>query len=279
MIFLLDKYKYSKQYHNEMCRLLGVVGSKPTDLSFSLLRADKPFKNLCRANPDGWGLGWYEKKKAKLFKEGIPCAESGRLPVLAKEARSNIIIAHVRLGTGGEPAERNSHPFRYRNWLFAHNGRVDRKHLLNLLQGKFRKEIKGETDSEVYFLWLLQNIEKHKAVIKGARSAVKEIISREYGSLNFLLSDGKKLCAFRYSKSDKEYYSLYVLKRNPSEELGHLKLLSKETKALLQSKSLKRERSVLVCSEKLTREGWKNISFGNLLEIDSELGVREIKVL
>jgi len=69
----------------------------------------------------------------KYFKEGISAQTSNQFLPLSKEVSSNIIIAHVRKGTGAVPAERNSHPFKYKNWLFAHNGSVDRENLLALL--------------------------------------------------------------------------------------------------------------------------------------------------
>lgn len=51
-----------------MCRLLGVIANKPVDLEFSFLKADKPFRELGRTNPDGWGIGWYENGLAKVDK-------------------------------------------------------------------------------------------------------------------------------------------------------------------------------------------------------------------
>jgi len=38
-----------------MCRLFGLTANKPVDVEFSLLEADKPFRNLGEKNPDGWG--------------------------------------------------------------------------------------------------------------------------------------------------------------------------------------------------------------------------------
>lgn len=258
-----------------MCRLLGLVANKPVDLSFSLER----FKEFSIKNPDGWGIGWYKNDSAHVFKESIPAEKSGEFPKLQKEVTSNIIIAHVRKSTGGAPPSKmNSHPFEYKNWLFAHNGYVDREYLLSLLSEEYRSKLKGETDSEVYFYWILQNIEEHENVIAGIKQAIKQVIGKKYGGLNFLLSNGEILYAFRYSSHSRSYYSLYKLTRKPSSP-GPLSWLSHDTKALMESKRLKGEKAVLVCSEKLTKENWEEIGFGNLLEIDTNLRTKEMRIL
>ena len=191
-----------------MCRLLGMVANQPVDLEFSIER----FKNLARDNPDGWGIGWYEGNRPKIFKQGISALDRGsELSRVSQSVRSRIIIAHVREGTGAVPAGRNSHPFSHQNWLFAHNGSVNREHLFSLLSKGYRRAVKGETDSEVYFYWLLQNIVGCGNIIFGIDQALKQIMPRPHAGLNFLLSDGRRLYAFRYSKQSKDYYSLYKI--------------------------------------------------------------------
>jgi glutamine amidotransferase len=258
-----------------MCRLLGLVANKPVDIEFSLQR----FKEFSTYNPDGWGIGWYENNSPKVFREGISANDKkSQLPNLSREVRSKIIIAHVRKGTGAPPSEINSHPFQYKNWIFAHNGSVDRDYLFSLLRDEYRKELKGETDSEVYFYWILQCVEESKDVIEGIEKSIDKVTRKSYSGLNFLLSDGKCLYAFRYSSSSRDYYSLWLLKREPSKS-GPLEFESQETKALLCSKSLKGERAVLVCSEPLTKEKWKEIQFGNMLIIQPDLNTREVRIL
>lgn len=257
-----------------MCRLLGMIANKSVDLEFSLER----FKEHSADNPDGWGIGWYENNSPKVFKQGIPAkAKDSKLHTLSKEVLSKIIIAHVRKRTGTEPSERNSHPFKYKNWLFAHNGSVDRGYFFSLLRSEYKNELKGETDSEVYFYWILQNIENYGDALTGIKEAIKKIIQRDYSGLNFLLSNGKSLYAFRYSSRSHSYYSLYKLKRDHSER-GPLELKSEKTKALLRSKSLKGEKAILVCSEELTREeggSWEEVKLGNILIITSDLSMKE----
>ena len=187
---------------------------------------------------------------------------------------------HVRKGTGAVSSEQNSHPFKYKNWIFAHNGCVERKYLLPLLTDEHEEKLEGETDSEVYFYWLLRCIDKEQDTVKGIKRAIEAVVKRNYTGLNFLLSNGSNLYVFRYSKYSRDYYTLYNLERNPS-EYGPIELFSKETKAIIHSKSQKGEKAVLVCSEKLTDEKcekWKEIRFGNLLIIDSKLKMNLVEI-
>jgi len=254
-----------------MCRLLGIIANKPIDLEFSLER----FKEFASRNPDGWGIGWYEEGKPKIFKEGISALDSNKFPTFSKEVKSKIIITHVRRGTVGEPSEKNSHPFQYGNWIFAHNGSVDREYLLSQLKEEYKNNLKGETDSEVYFYYLLQYIKESDDIVEGIKKAIDKIIKSSYTGLNFLLSDGNNLYAFRYPQD----YSLYKLKRDPSTP-EPIEYLSGETEALIKSKSLKGEKAILVCSEKLTKcENWQEIKIGTLLVINNDLKIEEVKII
>lgn len=253
-----------------MCRLLGMVANRPADLEFSL----KKFKDLARDNPDGWGIGWYENNRPKTFKQGISALDSrSELARISKTVRSRIIIAHVREGTGAVPADRNSHPFSYKNWLFVHNGSLDREYLLPLLDAEYRLAIQGETDSEIYFYWLLQNIIGCGNIVFGIIQALKGIMPRPYTGLNFLLSDGCRLYAFRYSKKSKDYYSLLRLERKCADSVPR-ELVSQKTGVSLRSKSGNQEQAVLICSEKLTSENWQEIGNGKILMVRPDLQIR-----
>lgn len=259
-----------------MCRLLGIVANKPVDLQFSLER----FKQFTVGNPDGWGIGWYKDSRAIVFKQGLTATSpSSQFNKLSKDVKSKIIVAHIRKGTNGEPSERNSHPFSSMNWLFAHNGSVDRGLLLGLLSPHMKKAIRGETDSEPFFYHILQSIEECNGVVEGITKAVKTAVSGNHAGLNFLLSDGQSMFALRYANGSRSYYSLYHTKRDPSCH-DPLELRSRETGALLRTKSLRGESAVLVCSEKLTdEEDWKGVGWGNLLCIGPGLETEEIGIL
>ena len=260
-----------------MCRLLGLISNKPVDLTFSL----ELFKGLSEKNPDGWGIGFYDTNfQPKLYKEGMSAIDpESQLSRVSKEVVSHVIIAHVRKkGTDDAPATKvNSHPFKYNNWLFAHNGKIDREYLFRLLDNKYRFALEGKTDSEVYFFWILQHIEKSGNEIAAIRNALKEMKPRYHTGMNFLLTNGMTLYAFRYTGTDQEKYPLYWLKREPSKP-EPIEFVFQETSAVMQSKSLQGEKAVLVCSEKLTRENWSEIPLGFLLEINQNLITKKINI-
>jgi predicted glutamine amidotransferase len=255
-----------------MCRLFGLRANQPVDVEFSLATGPKTVQKLGEEHPNGWGIGWYEGSSPVVTKEPISAAESKELRRAAAHVHSRIVIAHVRKATCGEVSEVNCHPFRYNDWLFAHNGWVkDRESLLSKLDVTHRAAIRGETDSEVYFHWVIQNVEKTGTVLEGLRSALQEVTN--YTGLNFILADGTNLYAYRNASRSPNYYSLFFLTRDP-EGSGFEELHSHEVQALIQSKRLRGEKAVLVCSEQLTNESWQEIPFGGLLVVGDDLSTR-----
>jgi glutamine amidotransferase len=251
-----------------MCRLLGLIANKEVDLRFSLLGGPKTLRTLSQHNHDGWGIGYYKGGNPVVDKEPAPAHSSKEYRRAAAEGQSRIFIAHVRSATTGARTEANTHPFQHKGWLFAHNGSVDREYLLAQLDDQHRRAVQGETDSEVLFHWLLQNIEGRGSVGEGVKAAVNAI--RDYSSLNFLLSDGSTLHAFRQARSNPSYYTLFYLIRTPSDPRPE-ELSSSDVAVLLQSKALRGERAVLVCSERLTDESWVDIPAGSLVSVGSDL--------
>ncbi len=260
-----------------MCRLFGLVANKKVNVSFSFEKADIPFQSLGKSNPDGWGIGYYDMQGLKVFKEPINIQNSNEVEKIAKDVESNIIIAHVRKASKGSKKKENTHPFSYKNWVFAHNGTVYKKdELKEKLKPEYKQKIKGETDSEVLFYWVLQNINDEGGdPIKGIKKAVSNIKSKEEASsLNFILSDGNNMYVLRKAFKNIDYYSLYFLNRNP-ENKNTTKFKSNETKMLIKSKASNKEKAVIVCSEKLTNdENWQCINNNELLIITKELEIK-----
>jgi glutamine amidotransferase len=70
------------------------------------------------------------------------------------------LIGHVRHATVGSLRTENTHPFRYRAWLFAHSGTIGgyerlRERLLQAQPEFLRRNVRGETDSELLFYLFL----------------------------------------------------------------------------------------------------------------------------
>jgi glutamine amidotransferase len=251
-----------------MCRLFGLRANRPVDVEFSLVSGPKPFREFGKQNPSGWGIGWYEDGAASVKKEPLPAHQSPALNQAVAEVKSAIVLAHVRFATCGDPKLDNCHPFSSGNWLFAHNGGVDRYSLWAQLDGHRRTAVRGDTDSEVLFHWILQHVEREGDIVAGLRKALPAV--RVKSAVNFLLSDGSSLYAYRNAVKSLDRYSLFYLLRNPHEH-GLESLQSKEVGALLRSKALHDEKAILVCSERLTSEDWKPLENGRLLVITESL--------
>lgn len=248
-----------------MCRLLAVVANQPVDLRFSLERFQKAH---AQRNPDGWGVGWWEPTgQPRCEKEPSSAAASGTYADTIARARAPVFICHVRKATCGANTRANTHPFIHDDWMFAHNGCVSRDALLQRLDARYREALQGETDSEVYFLWILQNVAAAEDPIAGIAMALREVRRSRYTGLNFLLSDGRDVYAYREAATDQDDYSLFYLERDPGRS-PHLAVSSRQTSALLEIKLALGERAVLVCSEPLTRdEEWKALEPGQLLRV------------
>ncbi|MCM8772327.1 MAG: class II glutamine amidotransferase [Candidatus Omnitrophica bacterium] len=250
-----------------MCRLFGIVANKKVDIKFSMLEASRSFKLQGKKNPDGWGVGWYEEGKVKIVKYGENAFYSNRFDELVKQLKAEIIIAHVRDASCGNTSDENAHPFGYNNWIFAHNGTINKKRIENLLKEPYSQNFTSEPiDSEIYFRYIIQCIEEKKDVIKGIEEGVKEVIKEGCCGANFLLSDGEKLYAFKYGRD------LFYLKRD---KLTGLSFKSKETNlnALIKSKMASSEKAILVATERLTDENWQILNDGDLLIIDKLLQI------
>lgn len=259
-----------------MCRLFGLIANKEVDIRFSFIQASPSFQSLGQANPDGWGIGWYEKNKPVVKKDPIPAHVSDTALRVAENINSRIIVSHVRKATTGVRSKKNCHPFSSGDWLFAHNGCIDRNSLIKCLEEPFKMAISGETDSEVYFLYILQNIKNEGDVIVGIKKAINEVRKYDHTGLNFILTDGISLYGYRDAISNINYYTLYYLKRVTYGK-DPINFRSKELNTLLESKSLNHEKAVIICSERLTEEDWIEIPLRSLLIASRELEIKIIK--
>ncbi len=142
-----------------MARLFGLIGNR-ADLAGRVLELERDAlrvpTGVFPGGPLSWGIGFYQGGDVLLRRR--PNDERTALDVagLAKDLRSDLIVGHVRAATVGPIRTENTHPFRYREWLFAHTGSIDsygeiRGRLLESIPEFLRKDIRGDTDSEVLF--------------------------------------------------------------------------------------------------------------------------------
>jgi glutamine amidotransferase len=238
-----------------------------------MLRAPVPFISYGdHRNPHGWGLGWYEDGRPQFFKDPRPAPTSRTLPALAAESVSTMLVAHLRKASPGlSVCRRNCHPFVYDKWAFAHNGTIrDAKAWRTRLQPRFSAAINSETDSEIYFLSLLQAIDKRAGdIVAGVRDVTTKL--RDFNSANFLLTDGVRLFAYRNSTQKPHHFSLsYRCVKRPA--------LTNAKAQRPTATDIQRTPHVVVCSNRLTKSGWRPIPLRHLLIVEADCSTKLVKI-
>ena len=119
-----------------------------------------------------------------------PAYDDPEFGVLAGRALSAVGFVHLRWATSGlAVAPANTHPFLAGGWAFAHQGSIPSPERMDALLGpKWRARRLGTTDSERYFLCLLQAVERQGDLVAGIRRAVSDVSAAcGAASLNALL--------------------------------------------------------------------------------------------
>src|SRR5579863_6459770 len=204
-----------------MCRLLGIAANEPTDFKIVLREAPRSLAALSREHRDGWGIAVYDAAaRAWRIDRGVACAgEDERFHRLAVGSRGEILVSHVRQKTIGETSLANTHPFERGRWVFAHNGTIKDLAWLRARSSQARlAEIEGQTDSELFFAWLLTRLDEAGVVAHPASADTDLAVgaaarsAREQpglGACNFLLCDGETTYAHRFGRS------MFLLERHP----------------------------------------------------------------
>ena len=205
-----------------MARLIGIIGNRP-DLAARVLAFESDaLRARSKGTPLGWGLGFYQGGEVLMRRRPIDERPDIDIAKLAGDVRAALVVGHVRQATIGALRTENTHPFRYRQWLFAQTGTVSefdqvRERLIASVPEFLRSGIRGDTDAEVVFHVFLSFL--HDAgrlsdgpvegplVREALRStlAVVDGMTSEVGSgaaqLNMMLSDGAELVAVHRSSA------------------------------------------------------------------------------
>lgn len=138
-----------------MSRLLAYIGNDPERVQCAL-HSGRKLLVADAAGVDAWGIGFYQGGEVLLRRRPKPPDGPVDFYELASELRTDVLIGHVRAGTVGAPKNENTHPFRFRSWLFAHHGTVHdfekvQAPLLAAIPDFLRRNLRGQTDSEHLF--------------------------------------------------------------------------------------------------------------------------------
>jgi predicted glutamine amidotransferase len=218
-----------------MCRFLGCVATQPVSIRHELLDAPNPMIRQSETHDSGWGMAVYKHADG-----GEPhCV---RFPAAAyadgdfrgaTRLEGRIFNMHVRRATIGGLTAENTHPFCLGDYSFSHNGTI--LDFAALRQPDVEPP-QGETDSEHFFNFLMRDLDPGD-VAGSLRRDVREVIQRtRFSGLNFLLSEGERLYAYR---------------------LG-----------IFELHWLSRPGQLLVASEKITTERWHSVQQDVLLTLD-----------
>ena len=278
-----------------MCRLLAYMGT-PIIIDKLLYQPKNSLVNQSinakeleePLNGDGFGIGWYVPEvnfEPVTFVSVNPAWSNRNLRNLAPKIRTECFIAHVRAASVGEVSESNCHPFQYKNLLMMHNGGVEN---FGLIKRKIREPltdelynwIKGQTDSEHIFAYLLNHLFKNKATISpesvmdafektftDVKKMMKENGIQDAAYLNMFLTNGLFFVGTRYCTDPNEdpltlYHSeggRYVVE----DGISHMTAPEDDDQA------------VLVVSEKLTEEDhWTLIPANHFVVVENTLNVR-----
>jgi len=144
-----------------MARLAGFIGNRP-DLGPRAFASERLVARLPGPDSGGtsWGVGFYQGGEILLKRRPIDDRRELALGDLVKDLRADVLLSHVRAPTVGTLRTENTHPFRYRQWLFAHTGTIPSferlsRRLRDSLPQFLERDIRGDTDSEILFYLFL----------------------------------------------------------------------------------------------------------------------------
>jgi glutamine amidotransferase len=169
--------------------------------------------------PDAYGFGHYGGGNVLLGKRPTGAPQALALTELVGRVESEALLVHARYATVGKAKDENTQPFRFRRWLFAHDGTIEgfdevKPKLAADLPDFLRRNIIGDTDSEHAFMWFLKQLrdENHLDELdldpqlagRALARTVKQIEAwcREAGvqrpsRLNFVATNGRIMVATR----------------------------------------------------------------------------------
>ncbi|MFS8068551.1 MAG: class II glutamine amidotransferase, partial [Byssovorax sp.] len=109
-----------------MARLVGFIGNRP-DLGARVIELEGRALDVRRklGVTPGWGVGFYQGGEILLKRRPLDDRAEIKITDLTRDIRADVLLAQVRLATVGPLRTENTHPFRYRTWLFANTGTVE----------------------------------------------------------------------------------------------------------------------------------------------------------
>jgi predicted glutamine amidotransferase len=248
-----------------MCRLLGYCSRDAASVG-ELLGTDsfRAFTTLSDLHGDGWGMAWYAGSKPAAWKSEARAASEPVYDKLAWQPLGDLGLVHLRWATPGLGVnDANTHPFRYGDYTFAHNGAIyPQDKLPEMLPPEWEARLGGTTDSERYFLHLMWRLAERDGDMVAAIADTTADITKRYqaSSLNAILLSPDALYAISFHDRSKVPYDLLrELGRadDPDEVAAYFDLAYRLT-----------DEGILVASSGWPMPGWTPLPLGNVMVTD-----------
>ncbi len=271
-----------------MCRLYGFRANEPTKVECTLVHAQNALMVQSEADlsgkehTDGWGIGFFQNGTPVIERRATAAYKDLHFSHTAERVFAKTVLAHVRRATVGEPALSNTHPFVHGRWMFAHNGTLTG---VERLRPRLESEIapsllgtrRGNTDSELAFLWILSKLRRAGAIhnnhmtdaptfVAMVGDCISELagLSEDSGAerpaqLNTLLSNGIVLIATRWN------HSLFWVVRQGIHDCEICGIPH------IHHHSTEGYRAVVVASEPISDEEWKELPNRSVLFVNGDV--------
>ncbi len=250
-----------------MCRLYGFHANEPTKVECTLVHAQNALMVQSRQDlaghdhTHGWGIATYEDGCPHVERQAWAAYHGEHFRRAAARIFARQVVAHVRHATVGAARIENTHPFADGPWAFVHNGTVPgfaqlRPRLLALLPPARRAAIRGDTDSEHIFQYLLDLRARapERALSDVLREGLRQIVQwcREIEpaagiGLNVILTDGARMVGSRLGRT------LYYVEREGVQDCEICGFPH------VHHDPHRRYRAVVVASEPISQEDWREV--------------------
>lgn len=261
-----------------MCRLLAIASADETTVAQALGAAQLgEFTELSRFHDDGWGAAWTRDDGTVATIHGVD--EAGldeRYWRFVDSQYSKGIMIHLRWASKGMAvAPENSHPFRSHGTAMIHNGNIaPAKQMESMLDPESLRELRGGTDSERYFAYILQCARREGDFEAGLARAVSDMKHAYPGhSLNAMLMREDRIYVVNVHEG-----ATFDLSHDPEKLDGPIPW-QHDPSNYYPLEMQWRGTSLIVASTGIRDGDWRRLPQESILVIDTKQGIPTIHTL
>jgi predicted glutamine amidotransferase len=271
--------------------VIGVFTSDPNLLRCELARL-RDEVILGAQDDEPMGAGWYADE-AVLLQRYSARVRPERIDHLGGVLESEALLVHSAPLPLGMSLEENTQPFRYRQWLFAHQGTIGGNHklrarVMDALPEHLARSVRGSTPSELAFALYLAALRdsgspdedqleaRDAARVLGASARKLEQLTQDAGgrppSLALLATNNRLLVACRLGDQPLFYRLLEGTQTCAVCGLDGTARTRPSLRAHL------RRRSVVVATHVADPQAWIPLESGTAVGVGRDLGVQRVAI-